>query len=268
MQIAPARQNLLAGLGRRLGSAWQVPERVGALAADELPRDRPEAYAVQDAMAAVIDEPLTGWKVGATSARMRELDGHDDVIPGRIFKSVTWQGNRLTLPAARFPDARVETEFAFRLAEALPLRDRPWRVEELTEIATLHPAIEIIGNRHALPAATAPVRSLMTIADNGGGIGFVFGEQVADWHEIDYQNHHISLTVDGGAAAENFLGEMRCVPIEAVADLVNHLSGRGIALAADDFVSTGAATVPQQITKGSHVVADFGALGRMQLDFE
>ena len=267
-QISPARQDLLAGLGRRLGLAWQVPELVGALAADELPRGRPEAYAVKDAMAAVIDEPLTGWKVGATSARMRELDGHDDVIPGRIFRSVTWQGSRLTLPAARFPDARAETEFAFRLSEPLPLRDTPWRANELMPIATLHPAIEIIGNRHALPDAPAPVRSLMTIADNGGGIGFVFGEPVADWHEIDYQNHHISLTVDGGAEAENFLGDMRCVPIEVVADLVNHLRTRGIALAAGDFVSTGAATVPQHITTGSHVVADFGVLGRMELDFE
>ena len=268
MQISPSRRHLLESLGRRLGTAWRVPEVIAALPADEIPRDRAEAYAVQDAMAAAIDEPLTGWKVGATSARMRELDGHDDVIPGRIFKSVTWQGSQLTLSAARFPEARAETEFAFRLAEALPLRDRPWHVEELTEIATLHPAIEIIGNRHASPDAPASVRSLMTIADNGGGIGFVFGDPVTDWHHVDYQNHRISLTVDGGAAAENFLGDMRCVPIEAVADLVNHLSSRGIALAAGDFVSTGAATVPQHIAKGSCVVADFGALGRIELEFK
>ena len=258
----------MAGLGGRLGAAWQVPELIDSIADIELPRDRAEAYVVQDEMAAFIDEPLSGWKVGATSARMRELDGHDDVIPGRIFQSVTWQGNSLTLPASRFPDARVETEFAFRLSEPVPLRDTAWSADELRPMATLHPAIEIIGNRHALVDAPARVRSLMTIADNGGGIGFVFGDPVEDWRRIDFQNHHISLKVDQGAEAENFLGEMRCVPIQAVADLVNHLGHRGIALSAGDFISTGAATVPQPIEKGSRVIADFGVLGAIELNFE
>jgi 2-keto-4-pentenoate hydratase len=234
---------------------------------DILPRDRKEAYFVQDEMARALGEELSGWKVGATSARMRELDGHDDVVPGRIFRSTTWQGASLELPASRFPDARAETEFAFRISRDLPLRNEPWTVEELAPLVRLHPAIEIIGNRHALPDAPAPVRSLMTIADNGGGIGFVFGEPVDDWQDVDFQNHPISLVVDDGAEAENFLGDMRCVPIQALADLVNHLAQRGVALSAGDFVSTGAATVPQAIAPGSHVRADFGALGRIEIRF-
>ncbi len=266
--LSKERQSPLENLGRRLGIAWRVPELIGTIDDLELPRDRSEAYAVQDKMAAVIDEPLTGWKVGATSAKMRELDGHDDVIPGRIFQSATWQGSRLTLPVARFPDARVETEFAFRLTAPVPLRDTPWTAVELAAMVSLHPAIEIIGNRHALPDAPAHIRSLMTIADNGGGIGFVFSEPVDDWQDIDFQHHHISLKVDDGAEAENFLGEMRCIPIQAVADLVNHLSLRRIALGAGDYVSTGAATVPQHIRQGSHVIADFGPLGQIELIFD
>lgn len=268
MTVSQERQRILTGFGRRLGAAWQMPKIIDSIADDELPCDRPEAYVVQDEMAAFINQPLSGWKVGATSARMRELDGHDDVIPGRIFQSVTWQGNRLTLPASRFPDARVETEFAFRLKGPVPLRDTAWSADELTPMATLHPAVEIIGNRHALVDAPASVRSLMTIADNGGGIGFVFGDPIEDWDRIDFQNHHISLKVDLGAEAENFLGEMRCVPIQAVADLVNHLARRGIALRGGDFISTGAATVPQSIEKGSHVIAGFGVLGEIELNFE
>ena len=108
---------------------------------------------------------------------------------------------------------------------------------------------------------------LLTIADNGGGMAFVFGNAVEDWQGTDFQHHPISLSVGGGNAAENFLGEMRCVPAEAVADLVNHLAARGHELAAGDFVSTGAATVPQPFVAGDSVKADFGSLGVIELQF-
>lgn len=262
------RKIVLEGLARRLATAWKDAGLIGAISDQELPRNRAEAYAVQDMMAAALGEQLSGWKVGATSAKMRELDGHDDVIPGRIFQSVTWSGPDHRLDASRFPGARAETEFGFRLAQDVPLREAPWTVEELAPSAMLHPAIEIIGNRHVLPDAPKAVRSLMTIADNGGGIGFVFGDPVADWRAIDFQTLVISLSVDGGEPAENFLGEMRCVPIVALVELVNHLAARGFGLKAGDFISTGAATVPQHFAKGSQVNADFGALGRIDLRFE
>jgi 2-oxo-3-hexenedioate decarboxylase len=266
--ISQERQHDLRALAIRLAASWKAVGQIGSVSDRQLPENRSEAYFVQDEMAKAIGDTLSGWKVGATSARMRKLDGHDDVVPGRIFSSVSWQGTNLSLSAERFPGARAETEFAFRINRDLPLRNAPWRAEELASMAVLHPAVEIIGNRHTLPDASAPVRSLMTIADNGGGIGFVFGNPVDEWQGIDFQNHHIALKVDDDAEAENFLGAMRCVPIQALADLVNHLANRNISLKAGDYVSTGAATVPQPVQDGSHVKADFGALGKIEIRFE
>jgi 2-keto-4-pentenoate hydratase len=265
--MAQDRKITLQNLARRLATAWRTASTIDHLADAERPRNRSEAYFVQDAMAAALNQPLSGWKVGATSARMRELDGHDDVIPGRILQSTTYLGTDLQLPAARFPAARVETEFAFRLTADIAARTAPWTAQELAPYCVLHPAIEIIGQRYPRGADAPRIGSLETIADNGGGIGFVFGDGVADWRHIDFQQHHIDLRVDAGAPAENFLGELRCVPIQALADLVNHLAARGFALRAGDFVSTGAATVPQAIVAGSRVVADFGTLGRIELRF-
>ena len=72
---------------------------------------------------------------------------------------------------------------------------------------------------------------------------------------------------DDKPAAEYVLGDMRCSPLEALADLINHRKEREIALNEVDFVSTGAATVPQPFEKDSKVVADFGELGRIYLNF-
>ena len=257
----------LEALAGKLTVAWLNQSLIEDLVEDELPQNRTEAYLVQDLMNRQIGQSISGWKVGATSAKMRELDGHTDVIPGRIFKSVTYHGRQVKLPIERFPRARVETEFAFRLLADCPIDQAPWSAEDLIERVVLHPAIEIIGNRHVLPHGSKEQKSLMTIADNGGGIGFVFGEAYENWQNLDFQNHYIQLSVDGSEPAENFLGELRGAPLKALADLLNHLAQRGFSLHVGDYVSTGAATVPQPFQKGSVVNADFGNAGSITLQF-
>ena len=265
--IPTERKKILEFLAEKLGRAWLDCVMIETPEASVLPTDREEAYFVQDQMAQVIGESLSGWKVGATSAKMRELDGHDDVIPGRIFESVTSVGAKQSLPFSRFADARVEPEFAFRLTESCPLRANPWTAAELADKVVLHPAVEIIGNRHQIEDISKSQNSLMGIADNGGGIGFVFGEAYADWNEIDFKNQFIRFQVDDNEPAENFFADMRCEPLEALADLINHLAARGFSLKKGDFASTGAAAVPQVFGARSHVTADFGAIGSVVSTF-
>ena len=262
-----ARKSVLSELASVLSASWRDPGNPPTIDSYFYPRDRAEAYFVQDRMHDELHQGLAGWKVGATSQKMRELDGHDDVIPGRIFASRSYVGARHDLPIGLFPGARAETEFAFRLTATPHLRKAPWAADEMANMMTLHPAIEIIGNRYRLEGPSKAENSLMTIADNGGGIGFVFGEQVDDWGDIDFQQHLITLSVSGGTPAENFLGDMRCLPAQAAADLVNHLAARGHMLEAGDFISTGAASVPQPFAAGDSVHADFGALGVIELAF-
>jgi 2-oxo-hept-3-ene-1,7-dioate hydratase len=254
-------------LAAMLADAWHRPGNLVAVDRALVPADRAQACLAQDLMFQKLGEALVGWKVGATSHKMRQLDGHDDVIPGRIIASRTHIGPRHDLQIGHFHKARAETEFAFRLTATPHLRDTPWTSGEMAEIMVLHPAIELIGNRYQMVGASKAENSLMTIADNGGGIGFVFGDPVTDWQHIDFQNHRIDLQVSGGAPADNFLGDMRCVPAEAAADLVNHLAHRGEVLEAGHFISTGAASVPQPFGGGDVVHADFGVLGTIELRF-
>ena len=261
------RKGVLIELAEALSASWRDPGNPVKIDPRFYPLNRAEAYLIQDLMHDRLGQGLAGWKVGATSSRMRELDGHDDVIPGRIFASRTHVGTTHSLAIDHYPGARVETEFAFRLTATPEMRDTRWTAREMESIMTLHPAIEIIGNRYRLDGASKAEYSLMTIADNGGGIGFIFGDPVADWRDIDFQQHRITLTVSDGKPADNFLGDMRCVPSQAAADLVNHLAERGYSLKAGDFISTGAASVPQPFAAGDLVRADFGELGVIEVSF-
>ena len=73
--------------------------------------------------------------------------------------------------------------------------------------------------------------------------------------------------MNDGAGTDNFLGDMRCFPVQAAADLINHLNERGISLSEGDFISTGSATMPQSFSSGDVIKANFGKLGFIKLDF-
>ena len=144
MTLPASRSEKLQILAERLGKAWLNCEQIGIPSHEELPLNRTEAYFVQDQMAEVIGHSISGWKVGATSVMMRDIDGHDDVIPGRIFETVTYHGSTHQLPFERFQNARIETEFAFRILEDIPQKEKPWTSEELESKVVLHPAVELI----------------------------------------------------------------------------------------------------------------------------
>ncbi len=260
------RDDLLKQAGRLLAEAWLGARSLEDFSDDLRARSRAEAYLVQDEMARVIDQAVVGWKLGATSPAIRRLEGHDGPIIGRIFESVAYR-SPVELPAARFPHARVECEFAFRMLDDVAPRSGPYLAEDLAGCASLHPALEIIGNRYPKGDGRPRPSTLDEIADNGAGIGFVFGAEVARWRELDLQNLAIELRVDEGPAAENCLGDQRCRPVEVLAEAANILAARGIGLRAGQYVSTGAVTVPQPIAAGSRVRARFGDLGEIHAVF-
>ena len=265
--ISDDRKSALDYLAWRLAAAWKIKGVIGAVSSDDVPRDRPEAYYTQDRVAEILGLPVVGWKIGATTAVMRERDGHEDIIPGRLFEPTTHFGNHVTLDLGDCPNPRVETEFGFRLNADMPLREGPWTAEEVTPLITVHPALEVIGTRFEMPEGTPGELSRMGVSDNGVCIAGVFGEPATDAASFDFAGHTVAFTVDDSAPSADLLGEARCDGREAVANLANLLAKRGVSLQAGAMLLTGTVTVPLAVKKGSHLVADFGSLGRMEMDF-
>ena len=67
-----SRKAVLEDLVAMLSASWRDPANKVAVAPRLYPRNRTEAYFVQDRMHDELGQGLAGWKVGATSARMRE----------------------------------------------------------------------------------------------------------------------------------------------------------------------------------------------------
>ena len=91
VKMDEARKPVLEKLSELLTSSWSDAKNPAQIVREIIPLNLEEAYYVQDRMHQLLDANISGWKVGATSPMMREINGHEDMIPGRIFCSEhTW----------------------------------------------------------------------------------------------------------------------------------------------------------------------------------
>jgi 2-keto-4-pentenoate hydratase len=156
----------------------------------------------------------------------------------------------------------IEAEIAFRLGRDLPARVAVYDRAEVIAGAALHPAIEIVDSRYSDPRS---LDRLSILADNFSNGGLVHGAAVPDWEKLDLGRTAITVTEDGEPFADSAAGAARD-PIAALVDFVNLMNGRGGAKAGT-FVTTGSWTGMVFTKRGTHIVADFGPLGRVEVVF-
>jgi 2-keto-4-pentenoate hydratase len=229
------------------------------------PRSLEDAYQIQEAVTAGLGETPVGWKIGATDAAVRTLEGFDEPVAGRLFAGHV-HAAPADLPAALFTTFRnCETEFAFRLAHDLPPQPEPYRRDEvMAAIATLHPAIEVGDTRYR---DRAGMGGIGVCADNSGGTEFVMADGIAAWSGLDLPARTVVLEVDGAPRAQGSGSAVMGDPIEALVWLANHLSQRKIGLRAGEIVTTGSCTGITKVAAGANVRADFGELGEIVIAF-
>jgi 2-keto-4-pentenoate hydratase len=246
----------LERLARSLAEAWRACATIPLPAAEAAPRSRGDAFAIQDRMAEILGDRCVGWKVGAAVRAVQILEGHDGPITGRFFAP------RLYRSPARIPALyegyKIESEFAFRFAQNVPPRARPYTRAELEPQLVLHPGLEVSGVRYATSGGSRKANTHDAIADNGSGGAYVVGDGIADWRGLDLATLPIDARIDAGEPIHTYSGEYRRDPVDILVETVNGLSERGIGLAAGDLLSTGSLTLPTPLHAGQTYVAHFG----------
>ena len=139
-------------------------------------------------------------------------------------------------------------------------------MDEIRDAVTdAYPAIELV-NDYWVDGFALGVAHF--VADNGSNGGLVLGEPVDDWRERDLAAAAVTLTVNGdpaaGGSGANVLGH----PLNTLVWLANDLSRRGIGLRKGEVVTTGSMTGMTPCAPGATALADYGALGTVQVTFE
>ncbi len=233
------------------------------------PATRVEGYQVQAHWPQVAGERVAGWKIAATSEAGRQHIGVSGPLAGRILRSrVNSSGCDI---ASLGNGMRVaEPEFGFSMAKDLAPRASAYTVEEVLDaVDHVLPSVELPSSRYVDFVRAGEAQLL---ADDACAGRFVFGEPFRDgWRSLDLRWHEVRGTVHRNGApvltrmgtGEAALGDPRA----ALTWLVNELSQLGLTLHAGQVVSTGTCMVPLPIAPGDVVTADYGVLGRIELNF-
>ena len=245
---------------------WNAGEVIDDLPLDLKPHTRTEGYAIQAVLEDLSKRPLFGWKIAATSKAGQEHIGVSGPIAGRILAERAFEdGVDLVFGENRMRVA--EPEFAFRFATALKPRRKEYTLEDvLGAVGSLHPAIEIPDSRFE---NFATVGEAQLIADNACAHEFILGPAAeADWRAIDLSQHKATIEAVGGAVHDGIGANVLGDPRDALLWLVQEVTGLGLTIEAGQVVTTGTCAEPLDIEPGDEVIADFGALGDVNVSFD
>lgn len=240
---------------------------------DALPEgQKPEAledgYAIQAEvieMRAADGATSIGYKIGATNAGARELLGLPDMFWGVLLSTMTTES-----PAA-FPSKDmyirvIEPEIALRFGKPLDgLKKTVTEQDVIDAVDAVLPAIEIVDTPFGAGWTKAGGASL--IADDAAHGYWIMGKPVDGAKEMNLLDLAVTLTADGQSVREGKGGNVENGPFAVTAWLVNELAKHGKSVAAGDYVTTGSTTPPYPAQPNEKIVADYGPLGTVTVNF-
>lgn len=158
------------------------------------PRNAEEAYAVQAEVWQAVcgDVRPTAFKV------MLPAPGAEPMAAPMFAQHIVSSGS--TLPASHFRLVGVETELCVRFGQSLPARAEPYQREEILDaVANAYVAVEIVDTRLADRAAAGELWRLADSLVNGG---FVIGDAIPGWRQIDTPRVVARTFANGSLIAE------------------------------------------------------------------
>ena len=228
------------------------------------PRSLAEGYEIQNAFIKTWPDKLAGWKIGATSHVTMERFGVSEPIYGPFFARDV-HTSPATPTAGSLQHMAIESEFAYRLGKDLPARAAPYAREEILDaIDAVIPCFEIVSPRFV----RIPFDDVASaVADCMLNYAMILGTPITDWRGIDAARHPVQLRIDGMVTGEGNGSECLGDPRNVLDWIVEKLRAGGTSLGKGEILSTGTCTGIVPLQRGQTAVADFGALGKVEVRF-
>jgi len=250
--------------------AERMGEQIGLLTRNHPDMGMDDAYAIQNAIyRAKLEQGrnVVGWKIGLTSKAMQYALNIDIPDSGILFDDMVFETGA-TAPKGRFIQPRIEAEIAFILKS--PLGGADVTCDDVIEATDyVAPAIEILDTRilRVDPETGATRKVFDTISDNAANAGVVLGLQK---HAIDaFDLRWVgAITLRNGEVEETGLGAgVLNNPVESVVWLARRMAQYGQSIQPGQIILSGSFIRPVECPSGTHITADFGSFGHVDISF-
>ncbi|MDB5564728.1 MAG: 2-keto-4-pentenoate hydratase [Tardiphaga sp.] len=220
-----------------------------------VPSSVADAHAIQDRVAALLDETVGAFKASAP-------DGGEPTR-GLIYSRMI-RRSPARMSVAEVPHLGVEGETAFRFTRDLPARGEPYTREEVAKAVALMPVIEVVSSRFRDPLSRPRLEQLADCGINGG---LVTGPELADWSHLDLPNLRVTFVVNGETVLEKQGSHPTGDPLAGAIVLANMMREAG-GVRAGQIVTTGSWTGLPFLKPGDRCVVRFEKLGEAEVVFD
>ena len=258
----------IAAAAAELDLAEQTRQQTKPLTLRWRDMDMDDAYAVQKAWIALKLQrgaKITGYKIGLTSRAMQQVMNITTPDFGVLLDEMHFASGS-TIHAADFLDPRIEAEFGFVMKE--PLYGEHVTAEQVMAATDyVVPALELISARSTRtdPDSGYTRTVFDTIADNAANAGYIPSDHHFTPNEVDLRWAGALLYLNGEVEESGLGGAVMEHPANGICWVCKRFAKHGVGLEPGQFVLSGSFTRPIAIKPGDELVADYGALGKIEL---
>ena len=205
-------------------------------------------------------EKHVGWKVGLTSKAMQAQQNVHEPCLGHLVE----HGHLVSPSKITFEDLMApgfENELCIRMKSQLSGPNVSFE-QAAAAIGEIAPSIEVVEKRGDF-GADFP----LAIAGNAQQRAFVTGPFMPFDQGVDLATLSVEVSVNGRSMEKASGVEVLGNPIHSIVWLAGKLNAFGHTLNPGDMIMSGSFTKQYAVAKGDHIIADFAALGSVEIDF-
>lgn len=223
-----------------------------------------DAYQIQEINIQRSGQPVIGYKLGYTSAAMREQMKISEPNYGTLLRNqwIDAETESAQLSIEELIHPLVEPEIAFLIG-----KDIRSHISEINEIQSyvnaVMPALEVVDTRYHNYQFTL----IDNIADSSSSARFITGQPMHLSKLIYLAEVSVDLSCSDQHLASGSAADCMGNPLHALIWLSNRLITQGDYLKAEQIIMTGGLTKAQATHKGDLFKAEFKHLGNVQLKF-
>ena len=223
-----------------------------------------DAYQIQEINIQRSGQTIIGYKLGYTSAAMREQMKISEPNYGTLLRNQWIDASTVSAQLNRddLIHPLIEPEIAFLIGK--DIRSQLTEINDIQNyVSAVMPALEVVDTRYHNYQFTL----IDNIADSSSSARFITGQPMHLSKLISLAEVSVDLSCSDKHLASGLAADCMGNPLHALIWLSNRLIAEGDYLKAGQIIMTGGLTKAQATHKGDLFKAEFKNLGDVQLKF-